>query len=629
MDSFDRIEDYAIIGDTHSVGLINKCGSLDWLCLPRFDSAAIFAKLLGGTNNGYFKIAPSDPDFTATRSYLEDTLVLETVFKTSTGSFKLTDFMPIFDESPRVVRIVKGLSGKVKVRLELAFRFDYGNTIPWVISREGHLTAAAGPEAVSFYSDVSFHGENFTTIADFEIQEGNTVPFQIIYHPSFRKSPKPTDAIYELRETETYWKNWISSCNYTGSYLEPVKRSLLTLKALTYYPTGGIVAAPTTSLPETLGGSRNWDYRYCWLRDASLTLESLLKAGFAEEALSFRDWLLRAVAGDAQKIQIMYGPGGERRLTEFEIDWLQGYENSKPVRIGNAASGQFQLDVYGELMSAFHIARTCGLKDNYTVWDLQQLLVNFVENSWSKPDDGIWEVRGQKRHFTHSKVMAWVAIDRAIKAVEQFGLSGDLVKWKKLRDAIKKEVLDQGWSEKKQAFTQSFGSDKLDASVLLIATNGFLDPTDDRILKTVQAIKNELLVNGFVLRYQVDDDGKVDGLSGREGAFLACSFWLVDALSLCKRKNEAEELFNSLLTIRNDVGLLSEEYDSILNRQVGNFPQAFSHISLVNSAFYLEDFDSRKQTEYQTSLREKIKTFAGKEINQSWIHKNYVKKQKI
>ncbi len=625
MTTFNKIEDYAIIGDTHTVGLINRDGSLDWLCIPRFDSPAVFAKILGDTNNGYFRIAPVNQNYSSTRKYLKDTLILETTFDTPDGCFQLIDFMPIFDDTPRVIRIVKGLSGSVRVRLELAFRFDYGNTVPWVISHEGHLTAAAGPEAISFYSDIKFWGENYSTIAEFDINQGNVIPFQIIYHPSFRKSPKPADAIYELRETTTYWQNWITNCNYTGTYSSQVKRSLLTLKALTYHPTGGIVAAPTTSLPEAIGGSRNWDYRYCWLRDSSLTLEALIRAGFAEEALSFRDWLLRAVAGDANKIQIMYGPAGERRLTEFEIDWLCGYENSKPIRIGNAASSQFQLDVYGELMSAFHIARNSGLADNYTVWDLQKLLINFVEKSWSQPDDGIWEVRGPKRHFTHSKVMAWVAIDRAIKAVEDFGLDGDIQRWKVLRDSIKKQVLDQGWNEQKQAFTQSYGSDKLDASELLIAINGFLEPTDDRVIKTVLTIRDELMENGFVLRYQVDDDGQVDGLTGHEGAFLACSFWLVDALTICNRKDEANELFEKLLSITNDVGLLAEEYDSVLQRQVGNFPQAFSHISLINSAFNLEEFDSRKHSEYQSHLREKFKTLVNKERNQTWIHKTYKK----
>ncbi len=625
MASFNKIEDYAIIGDTHTVGLIAKNGSIDWLCIPRFDSPAIFAKILGNKNNGYFQISPIDENYSSSRSYIEDTLVLETTFETATGSFKVVDFMPIFDDTPRVIRIVEGLKGTSKVRLELALRFDYGDTVPWVISHEGHLTAAAGPEAVSFYSDVKFWGENFSTIAEFEINQGSTIPFQIIYHPSFRKSPKPADAIYELRETVTYWQSWIANCNYSGKYAKQVRRSLLTLKALTYHPTGGIVAAPTTSLPEAIGGSRNWDYRYCWLRDSSLTLEALIRAGFAEEALAFRDWLLRAVAGDAEKIQIMYGPAGERRLTEFEIDWLSGYENSQPVRIGNAASSQFQLDVYGELMSAFHIARSCGLSDNYTVWDLQKLLIEFVEKSWNQPDDGIWEVRGPKRHFTHSKVMAWVAIDRAIKAVEEFHLEGDVQGWKILRDSIKAQVLKQGWNENRQSFTQSYGSSKLDASVLLMATNGFLDPSDDRVVKTVLTIRDELMENGFVLRYQVDEDGQVDGLTGHEGAFLACSFWLVDALTICNRKDEAYELFDKLLSITNEVGLLSEEYDSTLQRQVGNFPQAFSHISLVNSAFNLEEFDSRKHSDFQVHLKEKIKTLAGKERNQTWIHKTYKK----
>lgn len=625
MASFNKIEDYAIIGDTHTVGLIAKNGSIDWLCIPRFDSPAIFAKILGNKNNGYFQISPIDENYSSSRSYIEDTLVLETTFETTTGSFKVVDFMPIFDDTPRVIRIVEGLKGTSKVRLELALRFDYGDTVPWVISHEGHLTAAAGPEAVSFYSDVKFWGENFSTIAEFEINQGSTIPFQIIYHPSFRKSPKPADAIYELRETVTYWQSWIANCNYSGKYAKQVRRSLLTLKALTYHPTGGIVAAPTTSLPEAIGGSRNWDYRYCWLRDSSLTLEALIRAGFAEEALAFRDWLLRAVAGDAEKIQIMYGPAGERRLTEFEIDWLSGYENSQPVRIGNAASSQFQLDVYGELMSAFHIARSCGLSDNYTVWDLQKLLIEFVEKSWNQPDDGIWEVRGPKRHFTHSKVMAWVAIDRAIKAVEEFHLEGDVQGWKILRDSIKAQVLKQGWNENRQSFTQSYGSSKLDASVLLMATNGFLDPSDDRVVKTVLTIRDELMENGFVLRYQVDEDGQVDGLTGHEGAFLACSFWLVDALTICNRKDEAYELFDKLLSITNEVGLLSEEYDSTLQRQVGNFPQAFSHISLVNSAFNLEEFDSRKHSDFQVHLKEKIKTLAGKERNQTWIHKTYKK----
>ena len=578
------IEDYAIIGDTHTAALVGKDGSIDWLCVPRFDSSACFAAMLGGPEHGRWLIAPAEPVTRVTRNYRPGTLVLETEMETASGVIRLIDAMPPREDYPVLVRTVQGLKGRVPMRMELVIRFDYGTTVPWVTRAAGSLRAVAGPDALSLWSHVHTHGEGMSTVANFIIGEDQEQPFELAWYPSHAEPPRPLAARWIIEDTERYWRQWSDLCTYEGPYREVVLRSLITLKALTYAPTGGIVAAPTTSLPEALGGSRNWDYRYCWLRDATLTLMSLLGAGFHEEARCWRDWLLRAVAGDVAKIQIMYGPAGERRLDEWEADWLPGYEGSIPVRIGNAAAGQFQLDVYGEVMDALHQARCDAVTEEAAAWDLQKALVDFVARSWQQPDDGIWEVRGPRRHFTHSKVMAWVAVDRAVQAVERFGLDGPVEEWKKLRQQIHAEVCEKGWNAELGAFTQYYGSSDMDASVLMIPLVGFLPPDDDRVASTVAAIERTLLRDGFVLRYATKDDASVDGLTGREGAFLACSFWLVDNYAMMGRRHDAEVLFERLISLRNDLGLLSEEYDPVAGRLVGNFPQAFSHIALVNSA---------------------------------------------
>lgn len=578
------IEDYGLIGDTHTAALVSKDGSIDWLCLPRFDSAACFAKLLGDETNGYFKITPNEKILKTTRNYIQDTMVLETIFETAHGKVKLIDFMPIREDHARLIRLVEGLEGEVEMKMTLVIRFDYGHIIPWVTNRNNLLDAVSGPDALCLWTTVETHGKDLTTVAEFKVNKGQIVPFVLAYHDSTESPPRPIDAIYAVKETICFWQNWASQCNYEGEYKDAVMRSLLVLKALTYDPTGGIVAAPTTSLPETIGGERNWDYRYCWLRDATLTLDSLMRAGFHTEALSWRDWLVRAAAGDVAKLQIMYGIAGERRLDEYEVSWLSGYENSKPVRIGNAASNQFQLDVYGEVMATLHDARTYGYRDPHASWDLQIKLLEFLCKNWNQPDDGIWEVRGPRRHFTHSKVMAWVAVDRAIKAVEEFSYEGPVKYWKEIAEAIKAQVLKEGFNLEKNSFTQYYGSDKLDASLLMLPIVGFLPPDDPRVVSTVKAIESELIEDGFVLRYRTDESSEVDGLKGKEGAFLACSYWLADCYAMMGELDKSREIFERLLGLRNDLGLLSEEYSTDYKRQVGNFPQAFSHISLINTA---------------------------------------------
>ena len=579
------IEDYAVIGDLHTTALVGLDGSIDWLCLPHFGSDACFAKLLGDESNGYWKIAPTGTITQSSRSYREETLVLETEFHTESGAIKLTDCMPIREEHPQVVRIVEGLSGRVDVRMELCIRFGYGQVLPWVTRCENLLTATAGPDSVALWTRAHHRGENMRTLSDFTVGEGQQVPFTFTWYLSHELPPRPVDPWYSVETTAAWWEAWSAGCSYEGDHRDAVLRSLITLKALTYQPTGGIVAAPTTSLPEAIGGNRNWDYRYCWLRDATLTLEALMQGGYHEEAMAWRDWLLRAASGDVSRLQIMYGTAGERRLDEWEVDWLGGYEDSKPVRIGNAASGQYQLDVYGEVMSALHTACQFDGVTSRAMWDLQRALVEFIEKGWKEPDDGIWEVRGPRRHFTHSKVMAWVAVDRAVSTLESWPtLEGPTDKWRELRDEIHAEVCDKGFNKEKQAFTQYYGSDLLDASILMMPLVGFLPPEDPRVISTVEAVQRELVDDGFVLRYRTSDDGAVDGLTGREGAFLACSFWLVDCLHMIGRTEEAEAMFDRLLELRNDLGLLSEEYDPVLKRQVGNFPQAFSHVSLVNTA---------------------------------------------
>jgi GH15 family glucan-1,4-alpha-glucosidase len=586
-----KIEDYAIIGDLHTAALVGLDGSIDWLCLPHFDSPSCFARLLGHEAHGLWQIAPAGgaASVVATRRwYRPNSLVLETEFDTPTGTVRVTDCMPVRDSHPHLVRSVEGVSGTVDMHMDLAVRFDYGEVVPWVTSSEGLTRLTAGPDSVALWHRVEVEGKGMHTVADFTVTERQRLPFTLVWYPSHEEPPPPLDSYYAVHLTDAFWTEWADQCCYEGPWKEAVVRSLITLKALTYEPTGGIVAAATTSLPEALGGNRNWDYRYCWLRDATLTLESLMRGGYFTEALGWRDWLLRAVAGDVSKLQIMYGPGGERRLDEWEASWLPGYEESAPVRIGNAASGQFQLDVYGEVMSALHASAHAEGVVSTSTWGLQTQMIKFLEKGWLQPDDGIWEVRGPRRHFTHSKVMAWVAVDRAVRSLEEWPtLKGPLDDWRKLRDDIFTEVCEKGYNEKIGAFTQYYGSDELDASVLMIPLVGFLPPTDHRVISTVEAIQRDLIDHGFVLRYRTSDDGAVDGLTGREGAFLACSFWLVDCLHMIGREEEAEELFERLLALRNDLGLLSEEYDPYAGRMVGNFPQAFSHVSLINSAFRL------------------------------------------
>ncbi len=578
------IEDYGLIGDLHTAALVGRDGSIDWLCLPRFDSAASFAKILGDDDHGCWKIAPKGSHGATHRHYRGDTLVLESEFVSSEGTVRVVDCMPIRERHPEVVRLVEGVRGKVTMEMTLTIRFGYGQIVPWVRRADGTLHAIAGPDGLSLWTPVDCRGRDFSTVAQFTVSEGQRIPFSLIWFPANEEPPRPVDAGYAIQDTELWWSEWSSQCTYDGEYREAVIRSLITLKALTYEPTGGIVAAATTSLPETLGGNRNWDYRFCWLRDATLTLESLMRGGFYEEAMAWRNWLLRATAGDPSQMQIMYGAAGERRLDEWEIDWLPGYEDSAPVRIGNAAAGQFQLDVYGEVMSAlYESAQGSDSGDNPT-WEFQLALMDFLQDGWREPDDGIWEVRGPRRHFTHSKVMAWVAIDRAIKTAEEFGFEGPVDRWKEVRQEIHDQVCDLGFNANKGSFTQYYGSDDLDASLLMIPLVGFLPAHDPRMRGTIEAVERELVEGGFVLRYRTKDTGDVDGLVGREGAFLACSFWLADCLSLLGRERDARELLDRLVGLRNDLGLLSEEYDPIAGRLVGNFPQAFSHVSLVNSA---------------------------------------------
>ncbi|MGA3148056.1 MAG: glycoside hydrolase family 15 protein, partial [Acidimicrobiales bacterium] len=574
------IEDYGIIGDLHTAALVGRDGSIDWLCLPRFDSGACFAKLLGDEDHGSWKLAPKGSHGATHRHYRGDTLVLETEFVTDEGSVRVVDCMPIRQQHPEVVRLVEGVRGKVTMEMNLTIRFGYGQIVPWVRSTEGTLNAIAGPDGLSLWTPVHCKGQDLTTVAEFTVWEGQQIPFSLTWFPANEDPPRPVDAAYAIQDTELWWTDWAKQCTYQGEYREAVVRSLITLKALTYEPTGGIVAAATTSLPETLGGSRNWDYRFCWLRDATLTLESLMRGGFYQEAMDWRSWLLRAIAGDPAQMQIMYGAGGERRLDEWEIDWLPGYERSSPVRIGNAAAGQFQLDVYGEVMSALYESSDAVEPGDSPTWELQLSLMEFLSDGWREPDDGIWEVRGPRRHFTHSKVMAWVAIDRAIKTAEEHDLPGPIERWKVVRKEIHDQVCEEGFNADKGSFTQYYGSDELDASLLMIPLVGFLPAHDPRMRGTIEAIERELVEGGFVLRYRTVDTGDVDGLTGREGAFLACSFWLADCLSLLGRDHDARQLLDRLLGLRNDLGLLSEEYDPVAGRLVGNFPQAFSHVSL-------------------------------------------------
>ena len=583
-----KIEDYGVIGDMHTMALVGINGSIDWLCMPRFGSDACFAALLGEEGNGCWKIAPALEARQTRRTYRNNTLILETEFVTETGVARLIDFMPVGGASRNVVRVVEGVSGEVAMQMRLVIRFDYGRTVPWVRHlHEGGLVAVAGPNALAFRTAVPIRGEDLSTVAQFPVKAGERKAFVLTWFRSHEKPPAAPDVEESLKETETYWEKWAGRCTYRGKWRPAVVRALLTLKALTYAPTGGIVAAATTSLPEFIGGVRNWDYRFCWLRDATFSLYSFMTAGYTEEAGAWTDWLLRAVAGDPAQFQIMYGASGERTLPELELPHLRGYENSRPVRTGNAASEQFQLDVYGEVMDAMHAARVAGLKTDRQAWHLQRHIVTFVIAHWRDPDEGIWEVRGPRRHFTHSKVMAWVALDRAIKAVEQFGLDGDREQWATVRAEIHEDICRQAVHPRRQAFTQYYGSDELDASLLMIPLVGFLPAVDPRVIATVEQIERELMVDGLVLRYRTKPSGHVDGLPPGEGTFLPCSFWLVDCFYLMGRVADATALFERLLAVRNDLGLLAEEFDPKAGRQLGNVPQAFSLVGLVNSAHNL------------------------------------------
>ncbi|MDF5753756.1 glycoside hydrolase family 15 protein [Spongiactinospora sp. TRM90649] len=579
-----RIEDYALIGDMQSAALVGRDGSIDWLCLPRFDSPACFAALLGGERNGHWWLGPTGRPSATRRRYRGETLVLESEWDTEGGTVRLIDFMPPRHANPDVVRIVEGVSGTVEMSTQIRVRFDYGRIVPWVRRTNGHLQAIGGPDSAWLHAPVPLKGGDYAHNATFEVSAGQRLAFIFTWHPSHEPMPVEIDPEVQLAETEGMWADWVARCTYQGPWREAVVRSLITLKALTYSPTGGIVAAPTTSLPENIGGVRNWDYRYCWLRDATMTLEALIDAGYLEEAESWRAWLLRAIAGRAQDLQIMYGVAGERRLPEVEVGWLPGYEESRPVRIGNAAVDQLQLDVYGEVMNALYMSRISGLAPDDRAWAIQRELLDYLETHWEDPDEGLWEVRGPRRHFVHSKVMCWVAFDRAIRQVERFGRTGPADGWRKVRDRIHAEVCDRGFDPERGTFTQSYGSEELDAALLMLPMVGFLPPDDPRVHGTIAAIERELSVDGFVLRYPVSQDNAVDGLPGDEGAFLACSFWLAEAMAMTGRRDDAERLFERLLALRNDVGLLAEEFDPRLGRLVGNFPQAFSHVPLIHTA---------------------------------------------
>jgi GH15 family glucan-1,4-alpha-glucosidase len=585
-----KIEDYGFLSDTQTAALVGRNGSVDWLCFPRFDSAACFAALLGEPKNGRWLIAPADDSVRVTRRYRGHTLILETIFETRDGAVRLIDFMPPRGTNPDIVRIVEGVRGKVLMRMELIIRFDYGEVVPWVRKCGDGLEVIAGPNALILRTPIETRGEDLTTVAEFEVAGGESAPFVLTWYQSHEKPPRAIHPKHALRDTEKYWKDWAGCCEHKGKWKDAVVRSLVTLKGLTYAPTGGIVAAATTSLPEKIGGVRNWDYRYCWLRDATFTLFALTRSGFVGEARSWRGWLLRAIAGSPSQMQILYGMHGERRLPEFEIEWLAGYENSKPVRIGNAASNQFQLDVYGEVMSSMYHAQQAGIEIEETDWAMQKALMKFLESHWQEPDEGIWEVRGGRKHFTHSKMMAWLAFHRGVRLIEEAGLpaNGELERWKKIRDQIHQEVCARGYNPKVKAFTQYYGGDVLDASLLMMPMIGFLPIADERVRNTIVAVERDLVVDGFVLRYLPEEEN-VDGLPGNEGVFLPCSFWLAICLNWLGRKEEAHEFFERLLTLQNDLGLLSEEYDPREKRLLGNFPQAFTHVSLVVAAQFLEE----------------------------------------
>jgi GH15 family glucan-1,4-alpha-glucosidase len=576
------IEKYALIGDCHTAALVGDDGSIDWLCFPRFDSGACFAAILGGPEYGRWLLAPVAEPSRVRRRYRGNSLILETEFDTPEGGVRIIDFMPLSDKRWDIVRIVEGLSGRVDLRMELIVRFDYGAIVPWVHRYEDILLLTAGPDTLELAASVSVEGENMKSVAEFSVSAGQRESFVINYRPSHANTQPAIDPEQALTETEGLWREWSERCTYRGRWRDAVTRSLVTLKALTYKPTGGLIAAPTTSLPERPGGVRNWDYRYCWLRDATFTLNALLLAGYEDEAAAWREWLLRAIAGSPEDLQILYSVTGARRLDEYELAWLPGYEGSAPVRIGNAAAKQFQLDVYGEVMDTLHLARVTGLPPEPDAWRVQVALLKFLESHWAMPDEGLWEVRGPRRHFTHSKVMAWVAFDRAIRDAEQDGLDGPIEHWRELRDTIHAQVCEKGFDPRANAFVQSYDSNYLDASLLLIPQVGFLPADDSRVIGTIAAIERNLIVEGLVLRYSTATN--VDALPAGEGTFLPCSFWLVDSYLLTGRRQEAEALFERLLSLANDVGLFAEEYDPRAKRMLGNFPQALTHMALVNTA---------------------------------------------
>ncbi len=584
----ERIEDYALVGDLQTAALIGREGSVDWLCFPRFDSGSAFGALLGTHEHGHWGLSPAGGGPATSRRYRPDTLILESEWETRTGRVRVIDFMPQRGNAPDIVRIVEGVKGSVEMTTELVIRFDYGSVIPWVRRLDDEtLIALGGPDGLVLRTPVDLEPEGMKHTATFTVDAGERVPFVLTWFPSYHRLPQPVDAERALKQTEAQWLTWFEHCTYGGEYPDAVHTSLAVLKALTYQPTGGIVAAPTTSLPEQLGGVRNWDYRFTWLRDATFTLFAMMNAGFIDEARAWRHWLLRAVAGDPANAQILYGVAGERRVMERELEWLPGYAGSAPVRVGNAAHEQFQLDVYGEVMDSLHQARLEGLPADDHAWSLQRAIMDFLEGAWEQPDEGIWEVRGPRRHFTHSKVLAWVAFDRAADTVERFDLPGPVDRWRRLSGEIHREVCREAFNVELNAFTQAYGSDELDASTLLIPLVGFLPGSDPRVLGTIDAIQRDLTRDGFVERYRSKAFNDVDGLPGGEGVFLPCSFWLVDALLMAERDEEARALFERLLAVRNDLGLLAEEYDPAAKRLLGNFPQAFTHVGLVNSAYNL------------------------------------------
>jgi GH15 family glucan-1,4-alpha-glucosidase len=575
-----------MIGDCHTAALVSKLGSIDWLCLPHFDSPACFAALLGTDKNGYWSISPVEPIRSVRRRYREGTLILETELETESGSATLIDCMSVRDEGPELLRVVVGTKGQIRMKSELAIRFDYGSVVPWVRRTDDGISAIAGPDMIRLRSEAPMRGEDMKTISEFTVAKGQQVPFNLTWYPSHQQEPATVDVHSAIQKTEKWWREWSDRCSHQGEWRDAVVRSLITLKGLTFLPTGGIVAAPTTSLPELIGGVRNWDYRFCWVRDATLTLQSLVRAGYLNEARDWREWLLRAVAGSPAELNILYGLRGERRLTELELTWLPGYENSAPVRTGNAAYKQYQLDIFGEVANTLFQARQAGLgPSKHPRQDIAGAMMEFLESGWQQPDDGIWEVRGPRRHFVHSKMMAWVAVDRMIKSAELGRLAADIPRWKKLRDAIHEQVCREGFDADLKSFVQFYGSKHLDASILMMPLVGFLSAEDTRVVGTVKAIEKNLMRDGFVERYT--QDPAVDGIPHGEGAFLACSFWLADNYELQGRHKDAVRMFERLLEIRNDVGLLSEEYDPVAKRQLGNFPQAFSHVGLVNTAFNL------------------------------------------